>query len=267
MSQADHKMGGDNVTTNTLAILFSDGTLQTTAGIQATGGSSIVADGTGINMNDPYGGGLNTSSTFASFGAGGSGGGFSQFFDGTEWNTVVSDGNGNGLGLGQGFGSNYNLSNTDTSSGIVNPSGSITDIYGTPVNIIGTLVFGGVTMPDSAPTTGQVLTATSPTTAAWQTPTGGAVQKTARVAMGTIASATPSTPVTSYTWPTPFADNNYTIVGTVVVAETPSDGAATAICCIGMIQLQPDGTGFNFVVCNADGVSHDVTAQFIAIHD
>jgi hypothetical protein len=91
--------------------------------------------------------------------------------------------------------------------------------------------------------------------------------KTIRVAMGTIASATPSTPVTSVTWPTPFADNNYTIEGTVVVAETPSDSAATAICCIGMIQLQPAGAGFNFVVCNADGVPHNVTAHFTAIHD
>ena len=91
--------------------------------------------------------------------------------------------------------------------------------------------------------------------------------KTIRVAMGTIASATPSSPVTSVTWPTPFADNNYTIEGTVVVAETPSDSAATAICCIGMIQLQPAGAGFNFVVCNADGVPHNVTAHFTAIHD
>jgi hypothetical protein len=34
-----------------------------------------------------------------------------------------------------------------------------------------------------------------------------------------------------------------------------------------MIQLQPDGVGIVFVVCNADGVTHDVTANFIAIHD
>jgi hypothetical protein len=85
--------------------------------------------------------------------------------------------------------------------------------------------------------------------------------------MGVIASATPSTPPTVLNWTTPFADNNYTVTGTVVVAETPSDGAATAICCIGMIQLQANGAGITFVVCNADGVSHNVTANFIAIHD
>jgi hypothetical protein len=87
-----------------------------------------------------------------------------------------------------------------------------------------------------------------------------------RVAVGVIASATPSS-IVSLAWPTPFVDNNYTVTGTVVVAETPSDGAATAICCIGMIQLQPSGAGINFVVCNADGVSHNVTANFIATHD
>jgi hypothetical protein len=90
--------------------------------------------------------------------------------------------------------------------------------------------------------------------------------QTARVHVGVIASATPSS-IISLPWITPFANNNYTVVGSVVVAETPSDGAATAICCIGMIQLQPAGAGINFVVCNADGVTHDVTAQFTAIHD
>ena len=90
--------------------------------------------------------------------------------------------------------------------------------------------------------------------------------QTARVHVGVIASATPSS-IISLPWSTPFVDNNYTVEGSVVVAETPSDGAATAICCIGMIQLQPGGAGINFVVCNADGVTHDVTANFIAIHD
>jgi hypothetical protein len=93
------------------------------------------------------------------------------------------------------------------------------------------------------------------------------VYQTARVHLGVIASATPSTPPTVLNWTTPFADNNYTVTGSVTVAETPSDGAATAICCIGMIQYQPGGVGIVFVVCNADGVTHDVTAQFIAIHD
>jgi hypothetical protein len=248
-------------------VTFPDATVQTTAAVTASGGSSIIANNAGISITDPFGGGLQTTSTFAFLGADNSGGGFSQFYNGTVWTTVAADGNGNGLFLGTGIdGSNFNLSNEATSSGIVNPSGAITNIYGTPVNIVGTLVFGGVAMPSVAPTIGQVMTATSATAASWQTPSGGQVTKTASVAVGVIASATPST-IISYTWPTPFADNNYSVVGSVEVAETPSDGAATAICTIGMIQKMPGGVGINFVVCNADGVSHNVTANFIAIHN
>jgi len=53
----------------------------------------------------------------------------------------------------------------------------------------------------------------------------------------------------------------------VIVAETPSDGAATAICCVGMMQYLPAGAGIKFVICNADGVSHNVTANFVAVHN
>jgi hypothetical protein len=112
--------------------------------------------------------------------------------------------------------------------------------------------FGGVTFPD----------ATVQTTAA----SGGKVTQTASVVVGVIASATPSGIIT-LNWTTPFADNNYSVVGSVVVAETPSDGAATAICTIGMIQKQAGGVGINFVVCNADGVPHNVEADFVAIHN
>jgi hypothetical protein len=112
----------------------------------------------------------------------------------------------------------------------------------------------GITFPD----------ATVQTTAATSQPVK--VMQTASVAVGVIASATPSGIIT-LNWGTAFADNNYSVVGSVVVAETPSDGAATAICCIGMIQLQAAGVGIKFVVCNADGVPHNVTANFIAIHN
>jgi len=123
-----------------------------------------------------------------------------------------------------------------------------------------------VAVSNTPPTLGQVLTAISPTAADWQTPSGGQVQKTARVDMGVIASATPSL-VTAYTWPTAFADNNYTVVGSVVILETPPAGAATAIVCVGSIELLASGAGFNFVICNADGAAHHVFANFIAIHD
>jgi len=261
--------GNQQIPLSTLnGVVFPDSTIQTSAAITASGGSSITANNTGISITDPFGGGLQTTSTSAGFGADHSGGGFAQFYNGTVWTTTVADGQGNGLSLGTGIdGSNFNLSNEATSSGIINPSGAITNIYGTPVNIVGTLVFGGVTMPSAAPTTGQVLTATSPTAAAWQTPSGGGgATKTARIDMGTIASATPSL-VTTYNWPAAFADNNYTVVGSVVIEETPPAGAATAIVCVGSIELLAAGAGFNFVICNADGAAHHVVAQFIAIHD
>jgi len=112
----------------------------------------------------------------------------------------------------------------------------------------------GITFPD----------ATVQTTAAVSAPVKA--MQTASVVVGVIASATPSG-IISLLWGTPFADNNYSVVGSVVVAETPSDGAATAICCIGMLQLQAAGAGIKFVVCNADGVPHNVTANFIAVHN
>jgi hypothetical protein len=67
--------------------------------------------------------------------------------------------------------------------------------------------------------------------------------KTARIDMGTIASATPSA-VTTYTWPTAFADNNYTISGTVVIEETVPAGASTELIVIGSIELTAGGVGF-----------------------
>lgn len=92
------------------------------------------------------------------------------------------------------------------------------------------------------------------------------VYQTARIDMGTIASATPSL-VTTFNWPTPFADNNYTLTGSVVILETPPAAAATEIICVGSIELLASGAGFSFVICNASSGVHHVIAQFIAIHD
>lgn len=109
-------------------------------------------------------------------------------------------------------------------------------------------------------TTGLFSATTLPATA-----TAGNI-KTARIDMGTIASATPSL-VTTYTWPTSFGDNNYTITGSVVILETPPAGAATEIITVSSIELATNGTGFSFVVCNAGGGAHHVIANFIAVHD
>src|ERR1035438_3536553 len=100
---SNKRMGGSSVDANVLGVRFFDGTYQTSAGLAATGGSSAVLDNTGVNLTDPFGGGMQTSSTLATLGAGGSGGGFSQFFNGTVWTSVMAHGNGNALFLGTGI--------------------------------------------------------------------------------------------------------------------------------------------------------------------
>lgn len=276
-----HIMGGSNVATNTDQINFSDGTIQTTAAVAGggmTGGSSIIGDATGIIMSDPFGGLLTMNATAAGISAGGSGGGFNQFYNGTVWITVAADGNGNGLFLGPLFANQQiNLSNSSGNAGMVVTTGDSNNVFGNPLFLgvsggVGITIspFGiflnGIALSLTPPTAGQVLTASSPTAAGWVTPAGGGATKTARVDMGTIASATPSL-VTTYNWPTAFADNNYTVVGSVVIEETPPAGAATAIVCVGSIELLASGAGFNFVICNADGAPHHVIANFIAVHD
>ena len=239
---SNKRMGGASVDANVLGVRFSDGTYQITAGVAATGGTSVALDSTGINLTDPFGGGFQTTSTLATFGAGGSGGGFSQWFNGTVWTSVVADGNGNGLFLGTGIdGTNFNLSNANSSSGIINPSGALTNIYGTPVNIIGSLEVNGVPIG------------------------GGQVIKFQNVHVGVIASATPSA-VTTLTWAVPFADNNYSVTASVEIAETPPNGAATEIITVGSIKKSASGAGVTFVVCNASSGVHDVTVNFIACH-
>ena len=270
------RMGSTSVDTSTSGIRFADGTYQTTAAAPLVGaGNTIVTDSTGITMTDLFGDVFQLSQDYAFFSLNNSGGGVATFFDGTNYGASISDGNGNALLLGDGIG-NFNLSNESGHAGIISASGDGCTVYGNPLFLgvaggLGITIspsgisLGGVVLSLTPPTTGQVLTASSPTAAGWVTPSAGAT-KTARVDMGTIASATPSL-VTMYTWPTAFADNNYTITGSVVILETPPAGAATAIVCVGSIELLANGTGFNFVICNADGISHHVMAQFIAVHD
>jgi hypothetical protein len=270
------RMGSTSVDTSTQGIRFADGTYQTTAAVPVTSaGNTITLDNTGITMTDPFGDVFQLSQDYAFFSLDNSGGGVSVFYDGANYGASISDGNGNALLLGDGFG-NFNLSNESGHAGIISASGDTCSVYGNPLFLgvaggVGITIspsgisLDGVVVSTTPPTAGQVLTASSPTAAGWVTPAGGAT-KTARVDMGTIASATPSL-VTTYTWPTAFADNNYTINGSVVILETPPASAATAIVCVGSIELLANGTGFNFVICNADGLSHHVIAQFIAVHD
>ncbi len=255
-------------------LLFADGTEQHTRAIIAEGGAAALLDATGITLSDPFGGSLTTTAVSAGFGAADSGGGFSQYFDGTVWNAGIGDGNGNSLLLGMGYGNLYNLSNAALSSGIINPSGALTNIYGTPVNIIGSLQVNGVPVGATGPAGPTGLTGpagptglTGPTGATGPAGGGsGQVTKSQRVHVGVIASATPSA-ITTLTWASPFVDNNYTVVASVTLAEVTPNGAATEIITVSSMQLSAAGTGLTFVVCNASSGVHDVTVNFIAVHD
>lgn len=115
----------------------------------------------------------------------------------------------------------------------------------------------GITFPD----------ATVQTTAAIPTPPPVVPNiKTIRVNFGTIGSALISLP-TTINWPTPFADNNYTIVGQCVIGEATSDGAVTSIINIASIELLAAGVGFIATIANADSIPHSCTGHFIAVHD
>jgi|SRR5665213_1990181 len=125
----------------------------------------------------------------------------------------------------------------------------------------------GVVMPTVAPTIGQVIAATSPTTAAWQTPAGGGgVTQHKRISFGTIGSALISLPISIF-WDTPFADNNYTVLAQAVIGEATSDGAVTSIINVASVELQAGGVGVIVTAANADSIPHSVVVNLYAVHD
>jgi hypothetical protein len=93
---------------------------------------------------------------------------------------------------------------------------------------------------------------------------GGFNLQFAKVAVGSIASATPSAVIT-VTLPVPYADTNYQVQGSVLVAETPGVGAATETVLIGMTQILTNQT-FCFSVMNQSSGVHNVTACFTTYH-
>jgi hypothetical protein len=97
-------------------------------------GNSIVSDATGITLTDTFGNMFQMTNGAVFFTADGSGGGFSMFFDGTNYGAGMSDGNGNALLLGDGFG-NFNLSNASGHAGIISTSGDTCFVYGNPLFI------------------------------------------------------------------------------------------------------------------------------------
>ena len=290
---------GSNIYTATSGLKFSDGTTQLTAasdtatGLDNAGNTETLSD-TGINVTDVFGNQFIMQDGLAGLIVNNGG----DFFAGTGF-AGVGDGSGDSLLFGLNN-QNISLGNQHNTSGFINPEvggpglGDTSLVLGNPVQIgsltgsavfpvvnpatnlsisaadgttvTGTFKYGGVTMPTVAPTAGQVLTATSATVAGWANPAGGPVIKSQRVHVGVVASATPSA-ITTLTWASPFADNNYTVIASVTIAETPPNGAATEIITVGSMQLSASGVGLTFVVCNASSGVHDVTVNFLAQHD
>lgn len=179
------QMGSTNIYASVLGVRFADGTTQLTAaagGFSPSDGSTFVADASGIALADPFGGLIHTNATDTGFSAGGSGGGFGQFFNGTVWVTFMGDGNGNGLFLGPLFtDQQINLTNASSHAGMINTIGDTNFLYGNPLFLgvaggVGITIspagisLNGIGLSLTPPTAGQVLTASSPTAAGWVNP-------------------------------------------------------------------------------------------------
>src|ERR1035437_755121 len=278
-----HLMGGSNVATNTSQINFEDGTIQTSAAVGFSGGSSIIGDATGITMSDPFGGVFTMTATQAGFTADNSGGGFNQFFNGTVWASAASDGNGNGLFLGPVFGGQQvNLSNPSGNAGLIIYGGDTTSVIGNPLFLgvsggVGITIdptgisLNGIGLSLIPPIAGQVLTAWFPTAAAWVTPSSGSLNyKTVRSAPISFTQAGVVGPI-ALSFATPFAHNNYTVQvtvlgdevasGTPTITQFPSVG-------ISYIAFQSVlGAGVNVWIANNDSIAHTGVIHVVAIHD
>ena len=129
------RMGGSSVDANVLGIRFADSTYQETAAVPLFGtGNTLVTDGAGITMTDPFGDVFQMSQDYAFFSLANSGGGVAVFFDGTNYGASISDGNGNALLLGDGFG-NFNLSNESGHAGIISTTGDTCQVLGSPLYV------------------------------------------------------------------------------------------------------------------------------------
>jgi hypothetical protein len=139
-----------------------------------------------------------------------------------------------------------------------------------PVFVTQVTMPDGVVYPTVAPTTGQVITATSPTAAAWQTPGGGGgATKTVRSGITSFTQGGVVGPIT-LSFATPFADNNYTVSVTVIGDETaPGTPTITQFPSVGVsyVKLQASGAGVVVWVANNDSIAHSGIISVIGIHD
>jgi hypothetical protein len=119
----------------------------------------------------------------------------------------------------------------------------------------------------NAPNNGDVLTFNA-AAKQWlnQAASGGSVVVRKRVSAGTIGSALISLPI-SINWATPFADQNYTVIGGVEIGEATSDGAVTSIINLASLEKLANGAGVIVTVANADSIPHSCTVHLMAVHD
>jgi hypothetical protein len=141
-----------------------------------------------------------------------------------------------------------------------------------PVNTV-----DGVTI-SGTPSTGQVVTATSATTADWATPSGGGLTKGAGAGQyQTVRSVATSftqggiTGPIALTFGTAFADNNYTVQVTIVSEEVaPETDTIAAYPQVGIAYVNfqaTAGVGLNVWVGNQDSGAHTGYVHVTAIHD
>lgn len=121
----------------------------------------------------------------------------------TTTECVFSDNLGDALYLNDGTNQWY-LDNASGSASIRNPNGTNTIIVHGGMapdalsHILADTLFPAVVISGSAPANGQILVATSGTTAQWSTPSGsGTVTSVSFTGDGTVLSSNPSTPVTT----------------------------------------------------------------------
>jgi hypothetical protein len=97
-------------------------------------------------------------------------------------------------------------------------------------------------------------------------PAGGTTQTVSSVPISTLTGSV--TGPTALLFPTPFADNNYTLYVTAVAAEPPLTPTLTQSPSVGIfsVVLLPAGVGVNVWVVNNDSGTHMVTIHVTATH-
>jgi hypothetical protein len=291
-------MGGDSVFTTTEGIIFSDGTIQTTAAT-SSGGAVAATSITNDNAGEFYLPLIGNSTALdqllildapngylqiqADAGGGISQGGYVNLqssnspFGGTGYASIGTAVGGSiefssiGGFLQSAPGTNILITPGNSSIGVLldGPTHTLSPVGGG--HIVADILNGGVTLSATPPTAGQVLTATSATAADWQTPAGGSLNyRTVRSSVTSVLAGAVVGPI-AMTFATPFADNNYTcevsVVGQEVAPGTPTVTQFPSLGVSYIVLQSTTGAGVNVWLCNNDSITHTGIVQVTAIHD